>query len=487
MLIISDIYFGKMDASNEIMQSPDQFLKNFYDIGGVTKKLLKDPVCFLVLGKKGTGKTAIGKYLEMNGKIEKGYLCKYVSFDDFDYKQFSIMKDSHSDEYEKYQSAWRWVLLSQLGALIATDTTLPDNEKLDDLKTLILTLFNSTTIPLSKLVDRKLRRGIKLDLKTISTYLGEDICEEKTNYSLEELGEVFETLLDEISYANNSYYLVIDGLDEKIKKDKMYTDSLTSLLWEAARYNKRFAERKQPIKIIITLRHDVFNLLGGANLNKLELDNSIKLSWTSASKNKMDFPLADLVALRINNSRELKGMKPSARAIEEILPEKVHGKNWATPSWDWMLDMTTYKPRDIVTFLNLCQKLCHNSETRITESIVWDALKDYSEYLVGEFKSELYGHLEKEQVDEILTGIFPAIGKTFPYEIFLRKLNNSKACSGLNAVEVLSLLYRLGVVGIQDAHNFIQWVYRDRTIVKKEISNSKFQIHIGLWKVLSYW
>ena len=59
---ISQISFGTTDGKNEA-RNPN-FESLFYDGGGYYRKLKEDPLKFLVIGRKGTGKTILVRYFQ---------------------------------------------------------------------------------------------------------------------------------------------------------------------------------------------------------------------------------------------------------------------------------------------------------------------------------------------------------------------------------------------------------------------------------------
>src|SRR5260221_9070524 len=56
------LYFGMSDSLNEVNERPAEFVKSYVDLGGTTNSVLSGEK-FLVLGPKGTGKTALAWYL----------------------------------------------------------------------------------------------------------------------------------------------------------------------------------------------------------------------------------------------------------------------------------------------------------------------------------------------------------------------------------------------------------------------------------------
>lgn len=479
-LAVKDLYFGRIDAFTEINENQERFLKNFYDANSVVEEITTNPIKFLVLGKKGTGKTSVSKYIELN-TTEK-YKAKYLNFEEFDYVQFAEFKNNNRDEYEKYSVPWKWVLYSYV-----SDILLSDNDEPSDLRTFYLKLFGRSGVSLSKLLNNRFNKGIELPFDFIEDILGY----KNEVYMLQDIVGILEVLISEYHVQSvKQFFFIVDGLDEKIKKEKYYTDAILSFLWSISRVNQEYLSKKLPIKIIASLRNDVFDLIGGSNVYKKYYDNSVEIRWTNTSNDKFSYPLADLVATRINTSLVDNGIqKIEGDLVKRLLPTYVYGKDWKTKTWNFILDMTTYKPRDVISFLQECHNICNIDDKKIPQNIVWQALNNYSKYLVKEFKSELHGHVTKEQADEIFDVIFPSLGKTFVYNDFFMRLSKSKNCIELTGGDILRLFYELGIVGFFVNQSHVEWYHREKSIVKKEfgLNSSKFQINQGLYKALSFW
>jgi DNA helicase TIP49 (TBP-interacting protein) len=58
-----DLYFGLSDSRNEAAEDRDAFVRTYVDIHGVAAAVVSGQK-FLVLGPKGTGKSALAWYLE---------------------------------------------------------------------------------------------------------------------------------------------------------------------------------------------------------------------------------------------------------------------------------------------------------------------------------------------------------------------------------------------------------------------------------------
>ncbi|SEG79582.1 P-loop ATPase, Sll1717 family [Paenibacillus sp. UNC499MF] len=468
---IKEMYFGIIDADNELKNDRVKFEKNFYNLNDVAESIQNDKNIQLVLGKKGTGKTYIGKYIE---EINKDQVT-YINFEKFNYTSFNALKDAKAIGYERYQLVWEWVLLSFVVELLSS------NENNIELKELYEEIFYGK-MTLDKVLNKRLKKGVSISEK-YKNYI------KKTSnvFSIDDLVELYKVLLER-SQIQDFSYLILDGLDEKINEATNYKEILNSLLWTVKHLNDVFYENELDFKIVIFLRNDVYEMISGANLGKIHFGSTKTLTWINDSINKYDYPLADFIQKRINNFIIGKGGQPSELALANILPEKVKEMD----SWEWLLNFTTYKPRDIIAFFNSARELCKNNEKRMTEQILRDATKDYSKYLKQEFEDELYGFLNDEQKLDVFNNILPKMKMNWVNFVTIRGyINQTEHCtqSVIDNSELINLLYSVGVIGTMSSENFENWSYRGKRtkLNPNEIPLLKYKVHQGLWKVLSIW
>ncbi len=68
-----DLYFGMSDSRNEVNENREAFVKSYVDLNGAISAVVNGQK-FLVLGPKGTGKSALAWYLEA-AEINGGHLA----------------------------------------------------------------------------------------------------------------------------------------------------------------------------------------------------------------------------------------------------------------------------------------------------------------------------------------------------------------------------------------------------------------------------
>ncbi len=104
-----DIEFGMAAAEKEKSNSPHLLIEGFLDAYGYIDELLNGNK-FLILGQKGSGKSAIGSKLELLSK-EKKYYTKQYYLGSFPYKPFSEIIPGTEPPETRYPNHWELILL----------------------------------------------------------------------------------------------------------------------------------------------------------------------------------------------------------------------------------------------------------------------------------------------------------------------------------------------------------------------------------------
>lgn len=64
-----DLYFGKSDPTHEARSNPEDFIRSYVDLDGAIAQVVAGEKT-LILGPKGTGKSALGLYIEKTSGLE---------------------------------------------------------------------------------------------------------------------------------------------------------------------------------------------------------------------------------------------------------------------------------------------------------------------------------------------------------------------------------------------------------------------------------
>lgn len=475
---IKDIYFGTVDADNEIKENPDKFEENYYDLNDASQKLLEKDNMQFVIGRKGTGKTYLGKYMESSNPSE----VRYLSLDNFDYKAFCFLA-KRGNGYEPYVEVWKYFILANILMFIKKQTGDANVET-------VLSELYGRVRSIQQVLNKKFKRPIAIKNSELAEQWMTDLAKEENLFELKEIVQMFLITISDV--VKQKHILILDGLDEKINENSHYRDIMNGLIWAVKDINDETYNNEIPVKVIAFFRKDVFELVQGANTAKISLGSTISLEWVTDADDKKKYPLYQFMNIRYKNYIRELGIKNESQEITDILPQNMKISDEEVETWEWLLNLTTYKPRDVVKMLSVCREICDEGDDKIVTSILWEAQREYSKYLIKELKNELYGFVDEDLISAIFTNM-RSMGKSWRDYMFVKSIVNKSAKSIKKQLEededkrIIIKMYEVGAFGIMLSNEHEHWAYRKEIKIDNQIETIKFRLHAGLWKELSLW
>ena len=97
-------------------QSETTILVNYFYDNGVLGAILASNSSFLVLGRKGAGKTAVFRYLKENPSeyLNDNDILVSLSFEDYNWKVHSLLRNAETADSLAYKQSWRFVILVEV-------------------------------------------------------------------------------------------------------------------------------------------------------------------------------------------------------------------------------------------------------------------------------------------------------------------------------------------------------------------------------------
>lgn len=161
--ILSWIEVGKLSAERD-----DNLINYFFD-NGVLKNVIEKPSSFLILGRKGAGKTALFRYLTTNPKqfLENDEVLVSLSFEDYNWRVHSLLSNEYAAESLAYKQSWKFVILVEvIKAYLKylNENRLGVPRPLKNAQKALNKIFDTPFPSISVLVGRKLLSLAKLSL-----------------------------------------------------------------------------------------------------------------------------------------------------------------------------------------------------------------------------------------------------------------------------------------------------------------------------------
>lgn len=488
VLKIKDIYFGEIDADSEKSSAPDsQFIaKNFYDLNSICETLAANNGLQLIIGNKGSGKTYLGEYLEDTREN-----AIYQSVGAITLADIQKLTSAQADARGKYVPAWTYALYTILACIIVRE----DKSGADEFKRLLTDIYGDqldmilTAFSAGKkmLLNKKIKRGVKMS-EAFDSFEDDN---ELTH--VDGLIMLYAYLFNKY-YRSEKLYFLLDGLDEHLT-GKMNEDQQKYLLDLLAAVDQSH-RNLEGVKIVLLFRNDLLHMLPSeANKNKTITARSCTLNWLSSDTNFCSTPLYQFLERRIASSAEAMGITDRV-GLADILPAQMQSAGDLQPvnTWNWILSLTTYTPRDIVSFFNCC-KLYAGEQCCLTQDNLWDATRDYSLYLWDEFQDVLVGTCLADlgvQLESLFNRIAQDHNRKtntrFSFAEFQKVYLETDKLKDIPIADTLKVLYEVGMI-CAHTNSGTYWYFRENPLkfdfnIWKE---AQFDIHTGLWKKLHIW
>lgn len=479
-VLLGDYKLGFADAEKEFINIPDIFESSFYDPHNLLGKLVNSHE-FLLVGRKGVGKSAYSCKLRcMSNDSTHKIDTVSINLNDFGYSIFEKLREKDYDGTRRYKNAWDLTLLIQIYQnLYNLHYTSNDdiNVAYEFLENNGIILSNSLNESI-KIISKK-----TFNFKFITSVLElENGHTEFENITNEGAIKFLLNTLKNLYINNGKLLFVIDGLDDILRFKKENFFILGALIRSIDGLNLQFKKDKINIKFILLIRNDILDKLVDPDLNKIKRDSVIEISW-----NKNLEHLKSLAELRLSNTNS----QNTPKEWYDIFPKKIRDID----SFQYVLQHTLSKPRDIIQFLVTCQNLFpHQENLNLTDTL--EAIKAYSnDYFFPEMTDELAGFLDDEVIGD-LRNILKKLGNdhfTFiEFKNAVIYVMGGKELDPYIYKELLQTLFNCSYIGILEQPNYMRKKgSKGKTFFKHlrpTISidyNGKFRTHKGLYKALN--
>lgn len=495
---LKDINFGMVDGQNE-SQEP-KFSEMFYEKGGYYNDL-KSTGKFIIIGRKGTGKTTLSSYYTVKANLEDFKISKRMVANDFIQKKLLNFSQAEINR-EENSLFWEYVFLLDIGqALVDFYNSYSIKPKY---------YFQNLRKILSRHKIQEMQRFLKNEIYKIDTVVTGNNVEvsnsngyqisknpnvtgdssikysESENFSktasryYEKVPELKKLLFQILKESKQDIVIFYDDMDqfEESIKFEYFLSLMKNMIYSADRLNNDLSKINKS-KVCLVLRKDVIDLLQEEtnNLNKQTTDHGINISWfDNGSKKAYEHPIMQMVLHKIKNSTGEYKETPLS-LIYEFMFEDSREKT----IFEFLMERSFGRPRDIVSYLNFLKEAYPEKE-----KIVIDDLKSveqkYSEWFYQELMNEIKISDKKEQIKKVMEIVKNFGRPTFKVNQIMSFMPEGDFTED-TLLETLSAMRDYSILGIKNRGNF-DFVYR--TGLKTKVnSTTKFVVHRGLRKYLS--
>lgn len=393
----------------------------------------------VVIGRKGSGKTALAKYFSEPGQ---GYISESLSLRDYPWSIHQKRRNLGASEIESYVSSWRYLmavrtivlLLEHGGRKIVFDSQKSAYQFLTDnyggINPSLQDILRPKKLRLTKGSFRPSVMGNAIGEVGFDTDTGS--IEPEIDALTDSIVECALTMMSQLGVSK--VLLHFDELDQGLSAvDEQYEMMLVGLVL-ASRLYRSSNRDEQGIFPVAYLRTDIWDEFRFSDKNKISQSSAVLLEWDTDT-------LKSLINERIR-------VKIGSQYSWDDLDDGYLMRG-SQSKWSHIISRTFLRPRDVIQFLNCALSI---SLGRNEESDVFDnediqlAREPYSRYLKQELDDELGPHWDKWA--EALQACSEISTITFSRDVFVEAYERRKSKKNfVDSDDALELLYQFSVVG----------------------------------------
>lgn len=480
-------HFGAIDADND-----DLLLDCFEDHEAFLA--VKNRARFLVVGRKGSGKTAIFK--NMLQKAGHDYFCFGHTFSDYPWHHHDLQARVGIPDVDKFTHSWKYLILLTASKIVLNfDQSLPfDHESMElmaRIERFVVDTYGTRDPDVTQLFTPsktlKLKPHFELDWKILKAGISPE------SVPMGELPIIVQELnTNLLKYAlrclnpQHEYFICFDQLDLGFDPSSGdYTNRLIGLLLAARDINVAAHQSGKRLFVAIFLRDDIYDTLHFEDKNKLTENFLSLIEWDTP---RTDKTLRGLMEKRF---RVVLGDSPTwADVFDETKEMPGH-----QTKYQHILDRTYLRPRDVIKFTNSVLRQYQSRKSK--ESAAGDkfenidlnnARSEYSNYLMNELDDEIHKHLPHYQD---LVELLRKVGVwQFAPEEFAKHYSQAKFAAQVGSVnDALEQLYDFSLLGFYrpggKGYGGSEYVFKYKEPKTKfELTSTRFRVHPGLIDVL---
>lgn len=477
---INDLFLGKTDAKNELLNCSDEevrfFMSSFLMPDNVSLRDFTDRNVYYVVGMKGTGKTALLRYLELeirkdNPNCVTDFILFKSKISDEERNKFTIASNGFVvdrenvdfKEFTRYTGVWEWFIYRQILRLSKESpyALFENDEAWKDFEECMMRPLESKSERWYSNLGIKVKHGnvsVSAASKHLSASLGLDFDMEKKDKTVNfaELVSQARTLFSRLTPTGYPLYLFVDELEVTLSEKKQYTrdvQMVRDMILTIESFNRECLRLRYPIRLIAGVRTEVLSAVEvtGQELNKIIADFGRPLHWQHAGSDYKNHPLMQLLVKRIQASELILGLEPpDADSVwKQYFPAFINND----VVQKYILELTWDRPRDIIRLLDISKKQ-FGKERMFSQKVFEGIAKEYAKESWIELTEELnaiYTHSEISGIKEMLTGIeCPFTYAQIKQSAEVKREFSEDLDNLLNKhrlPEILRNLYNVGIIG----------------------------------------
>lgn len=447
----------------------------------------------IILGRKGTGKTAIFKKI-LSQKSPTRFTFGHT-FSDYPWHYHDKQVKAGVPDFDKYTHSWKYLTLLTISKILLNqDSSIPHNEQSleysSKIEKFVVDTYGTRDPDVTQIFTPskrlKLKPNFHLDFGVLSAGVSaESMPMEHLPIVVQEVNSnLMEYVLRSLN-PNHEYFILFDQLDLGFDpRNPDYNNRVIGLLLAARDLNNKAKELDKKLSVSIFLRGDIYDKLKFEDKNKITRGYTTFIEWDVRG----NLTLKNLIEKRLT---EVLRSSPMENVRWEDVFDEDHLMTGKQSKYNYIIDRTFLRPRDIIQFCNevITQHKHHTGSGKIENKEINDAKIEYSRYFLEELDDEIHKHIpEYEKILEVIKKIgyyqFDLRDFSLAFEekksLFDEDSNPTEALRNLFEFSIIGF-YKLGGMGYGGSEYIFK--YKDNRVLFEE-NASVYRVHPGLIETL---
>ena len=489
--LLSVTTFGAIDADN------DDILFDAFEEHEAVDALLNFER-FLIVGRKGSGKTAIFK--KILSTREYDFFSFGHTFSDYPWHYHDKQVRTGIPDRDKYTHSWKYLILLTLSKIVLNyDASIPHDqdsmERTIAVERFVIDSYGTRDPDVTQVFNpaRKLRLKphFELDWKVLKAGVSPEALPVAELPTI--IQEVNQNLTEAILTClnpGNKYHICFDQLDLGFDPtDKEYANRLIGLLLACRDINQQAKDHKKHLMVSVFLRDDIYDLLHFEDKNKITENFLSRIEWDTPRTQKT------LKGLMEKRFTKLLADGETAQVTWDAVFDETKEMRGHQSKYQHILDHSYLRPRDIIKFCNEVLKEFKRRAKTEVDAKAFDnmdintAKTEYSHYFSSELDDELHKHIPKYRD---YFEVFKTIGVVqFDRDEYLKAFAAKKTSlpEGAEPMAVLRSLFAFSIVGFfrsgGKGYGGSEYVFKyEDPRAQFDDTAQRFRLHYGLIDVL---
>lgn len=448
---------------------------------------------FIFVGRKGVGKSAITKFIKDKSDVSKNSFATIQRISDFEIER-QIQKSA--EEFDKDMLLFEWLILINIVKLVVKNECGTYTQEYTKLKKFLES--NSGIVAIDKFqIDEAFKKsGGEINFGVLTHSFGGvfkkyfDVKVTKAPFYklIPPLKEIVKIILDYSVNKETEFWLLFDDLDVNFN---VFSESDKLKVWELVRLAKSYNNEifiNNKAKILIFMREDIRSELITKFPDSAKVFNSYEIiinwyNYLGSNTEENDIALKKMINKRIELGFKNKGLKLNNEndAWYTLFCDDNFnmGSGSKKTSFKYILDFTFYRPRDLITLLNIISDDGYNFPINSYE--IKRIIEKYITKNIYEIKSELSLYFSEKEKEIIFNDLFRYV-MDYPIKSYDKVKEKIKSLNfNCDDEIVINILISYSLLIPQNSDGELYFNYREKNDLDKI---KKDELNISLPKCI---